>query len=99
MVRSVLEEQEAALAARRAAGGRGGRLLGSLDEASFGQLAPEEHREVVVGGANGCWVVVRKSGPRRLFCVMESLANDSLQGAADACGKFVHYNYSGLFDV
>ena len=99
MVRAVLEEQEAALAAKKASKGRRGALLGSGDDASYGQMLPCECRELVVGGANGCWVVVRKSGPRKLFCVMESLAQDSFPAASEACGRFVQYNYKGLFDV
>ncbi len=99
-IRTAIEDRHAALVA--AAGtGRGDLAATSACAALVAgneDLNPAECREVIVGDTNGCWVVIRQSGPRRLLCVME-VGQENLQGAADAANKFVHYNYSGLFDV
>jgi hypothetical protein len=90
-IRSILEQQRMALTAP---------CLASIHKSSTSgwELMSSEPRELIVGAANGCWLVVRQSGPRRLFCVMES-GQENMLAASKAASTFTNLNYSGLFEV
>jgi len=92
-IRSSLEQQRFALATMEP-------HLDSIYKSNMSswELLPSEPRELIVESANGCWLVVRQSGPRRLFCIMES-GQDNMLAASEAASTFVNLNYPGLFET